>query len=185
MIEVEIAFTTRPPCRLALLLVKPPVPMKLAVTVWFPADSTGDVSPDTAIPLVTVTGEPRLIASTANCTVPVAAEGATAAVKATDCPYDTGFRELETVIVVEVALPSSTVIVLSVLPMTARSNMPSPLKSPVVIPRGPAPVASGLPVATVKLPVPVPRSTVTLLSASFATARSSLPSPSKSPATRP
>ena len=77
--------------------------------------------------------------------------------------------------------PSSTVTLL--LPWvfaTARSGLPSPLKSPAVMNTGPNPTKKGLPEAGLNLPVPSPSNTVTVLPLVFATARSGLPSPLKS-----
>ena len=64
---------------------------------------------------------------------------------------------------------------------TARSSLPSPLKSPTATAKGPDPTAKL--VAAPKLPVPVPSRTPMLLDVKllFPTARSSLPSPLKSP----
>ncbi len=62
---------------------------------------------------------------------------------------------------------------------TAKSNLPSPLKSPTITEWGLLPTEKL--VAVPKLPVPVPNSTETLLLFQFATAKSNLPSPLKSP----
>ena len=56
------------------------------------------------------------------------------------------------------------------------------MKSPTATELGPEPAAKL--VAALKLPVPVPSKIETLLESKFASARSSLPSPLKSPATR-
>ena len=62
---------------------------------------------------------------------------------------------------------------------TARSSLPSPLKSPTATEPGPPPVPKS--VFAPKLPVPVPSRIETVSLPAFATARSSLPSPLKSP----
>jgi len=62
---------------------------------------------------------------------------------------------------------------------TARSGLPSPLKSPTATETGLEPTATGA--AAVKAPVPDPNNTDTLFELTFATARSRLESPSKSP----
>ena len=79
--------------------------------------------------------------------------------------------------------PSSTVTVASPELEIARSSLPSPLKSPITMPRGVVPITNGLPVTSVNAPAPLPSSTVTLLLSAFVTARSIAPSPLKSPAT--
>src|SRR5947207_13480746 len=62
--------------------------------------------------------------------------------------------------------------------VTAKSSLPSPLKSPTATDWGPgAPKFTG----ALKVPSPLPSSTLTFLLPAFATARSSLPSPLKSP----
>ncbi len=61
----------------------------------------------------------------------------------------------------------------------AKSDLPSPLKSPTVTGVGRFPTEKL--VAVPKLPVPVPNSTETLLLDKFAVAKSDLPSPLKSP----
>ncbi len=65
------------------------------------------------------------------------------------------------------------------VPSVAKSDLPSPLKSPTATERGLLPTVKL--VAGAKLPVPVPNSTETLLLLPFATAKSDLPSPLKSP----
>ena len=67
---------------------------------------------------------------------------------------------------------------LELLSTTARSILPSRLKSPATMAVGLA--AFRLPKGW-KVPLPMPNSTETLSDAKFATARSSLPSPLKSP----
>ncbi len=62
---------------------------------------------------------------------------------------------------------------------TAKSDLPSLLKSPTVTELGKLPTEKL--VAVPKLPVPVPNSTDTLPPLKFATAKSDLPSPLKSP----
>src|SRR5438105_10601424 len=62
---------------------------------------------------------------------------------------------------------------------TARSCLPSALKSPTATENGP--VSAAKLVAALKLPTPSPNRTDTLLEARFATTRSCLPSPLKSP----
>ena len=76
-------------------------------------------------------------------------------------------RTMETLLLIELA--------------TARSALPSPLKSPTATETGPSPTANRGPGAGVKPPVPSPRRTETSLLAKFATARSALPSRLKSP----
>src|ERR1039458_3612645 len=80
-------------------------------------------------------------------------------------------------------LPDSTVTLALGSLVTAKSALPSPLKSPTASEVGPNPTENGLPDASVKPPRPSPNKTVTLLLIEFATARSALPSPLKSPIT--
>ncbi len=63
---------------------------------------------------------------------------------------------------------------------TARSPVPSRLKSPAAIERGPVPTVTGEPGAGARPPAPLPSRIVTLFEAVFATARSAVPSLSKS-----
>src|SRR5207253_762750 len=76
-------------------------------------------------------------------------------------------------------LPSSTETVLDPRLATARSSLPSPLKSPTATENGLVPTARSGRAANV--PSPWPRSTETVPEPSLATARSALPSPLKSP----
>src|SRR5882757_2065757 len=76
-------------------------------------------------------------------------------------------------------LPKRTVTVLLKVFATARSDLPSPLKSPTATDSGLLPV-DGL-AAAVNVPSPLPNRTVTVLLKVFATAKSGLPSPLKSP----
>ena len=69
--------------------------------------------------------------------------------------------------------------------VTARSRIPSPLKSPVAIPAGAFPTRTGVPVGCVKVPSPLPNRMFRLLLKPLVTAKSSFPSPLKSPATSP
>ncbi len=78
-----------------------------------------------------------------------------------------------------VPVPNSTETLLLFKFATAKSDLPSPLKSPTVTEKGRLPTEKS--VAVPKLPVPVPNSTETVLLKSFATAKSDLPSPLKSP----
>src|SRR5689334_12161784 len=74
-VSVGVALlTTWPPASAPELFVKVPVPVKLATTVCVPAVSV-DVAPLVAVPPLTVTGEPKLLPSTTNCTEPVAPVG--------------------------------------------------------------------------------------------------------------
>src|SRR6266702_1857452 len=76
-------------------------------------------------------------------------------------------------------LPSNTERVFSFTLATARSSLPSPLKSPTVTPAGPLPtVKLG---AGMKVPLPLPSSTEAVPESTLETARSGLPSPLKSP----
>jgi hypothetical protein len=89
-------FTTWPPESVPVLVVKFVSPEYTAVTTCVPAVSVA-VLPELAVPALNVTGEPKLLPSIVNCTVPVGvpAPGAaadTVAVKLTDCPYADGFR---------------------------------------------------------------------------------------------
>ena len=74
-----------------------------------------------------------------------------------------------------------TVLAVAVEFKTAKSRLPSPLKSPATRATGPVPVAGFVPNA-VNAPVPSPDRMVMVLSVLFSTARSVKPSPSKSPA---
>lgn len=93
-----------------------------------------------------------------------------------------GLAEAEVAMKVPSPLPRSTVIVLLPALATARSGMPSPLKSAVTIPIGSSPVGK-LAAAAVNVPSPFPNSTVILLLSSLAIARSGMPSSLKSPTT--
>ena len=114
---------------------------------------------------------PRIFEPLMNVTVPVGvpeAFGATVAENVTDCPKAEGFDEEVIVVVVG----KTEIFSRTVTPPTARSGFPSRLKSPTAMPGPPAPstigvwnVPSPLP-SNRKLPAP--------------TAKSSLPSPSKS-----
>ena len=64
---------------------------------------------------------------------------------------------------------------------TARSGLPSRLKSPTATEKGLVPTFSGEEGAAVKSPVPVPSRMLTLLEPALATARSGRPSRLKSP----
>ena len=57
-----------------------------------PADSVA-VLPLVAEPPLTATGEPKLVPSILNCTVPVAVFGVTVAVKLTEFPNVEGFND--------------------------------------------------------------------------------------------
>ena len=74
-----------------------------------------------AWPLVKLTGEPKFVPSTRNCTVPplsnVPELGATVAVKVTAWPKAEGFGEELTVVVVLVGLPETIAIL---FPVTLR-----------------------------------------------------------------
>src|SRR5260370_20620474 len=80
-------------------------------------------------------------------------------------------------------LPSRMLTFLSVEFATARSSLPSPLKSPTTIAIAPLPVAYFVADA-VNPPEPSPIRMLTFLSLLFRTARSITPSPSKSPAVK-
>jgi hypothetical protein len=73
----------------------------------------------------------------------------------------------------------NTETVFAVLSATARSSLPSPLKSPTATAAGPSPTPNVS--AVWKVPSPLPRSTETMSESKLATARSGLPSPLKSP----
>ena len=73
---------------LPLLCVSPEY---VAVTVCVPCASV-DVLLEVAEPEATVTGEPKALPSTLNCTVPVGLDPVTLAVKLTAWPYDDGLR---------------------------------------------------------------------------------------------
>jgi hypothetical protein len=72
----------------------------VAVIEWFPTARL-EVETDALPPLKVAV--PSEVPPSKNCTVPVAAEGETAAVKVTDCPNVEGLT-LEARLVVEVAL---------------------------------------------------------------------------------
>src|SRR5207244_929627 len=79
---------------------------------------------------------------------------------------------------------SSTDTVPEIKFMTARSDLPSPFRSPSVTDTGPAPVAKSCLAAKLGVAAPgtvVLSSTDTVLEIRFTTARSSLPSPFRSP----
>src|SRR5439155_22830255 len=80
-------------------------------------------------------------------------------------------------------LPSRTETLLEFILATARSCVPSPLRSPTVTERGPLqqPLPSEKFVSARKVPSPLPSSTETLAESKLATARSCTPSPLKSP----
>ena len=84
------AFTTCPPDNVAVLVRKLLLPEYTAVTVCVPWVSV-EVLPEVAEPATSVTGDPKLLPSTENCTVPLGvpapgAMAATVAVKLTACP---------------------------------------------------------------------------------------------------
>jgi hypothetical protein len=98
--------TTWPPLSVPVLATKPVAPEYTAVTVCVPTVSV-EMLPDVAEPEASVTGEPKALPSTLNCTVPVAvpvpgATAATLAVKLTAWPYAEGFR-VEATVVAELA----------------------------------------------------------------------------------
>ena len=76
-----------------------------------------------------------------------------------------------------VPVPSRTATVLKFA--TARSGLPSPLRSPIATENGFEPTAKS--VFAPKEPTPVPRRTETFLLWKFATAKSGSPSPFRSP----
>ena len=80
-----------------------------------------------------------------------------------------------------VTVPASLLLEVAKL-TTARSTLPSPLKSPTARDHGRKPV-DGLTGVGVKVPFPFPKSTVMVPFISFAMARSGIPSPLKSPMT--
>jgi len=89
-----------------VLVAKLVDPEYTAVTVCDPTVSVL-VLPDAATPDTSVTGEPKLLPSIVNCTVPLGvpvpgATAATVAVKLTACPYTDGFR-LDTTVVLLLA----------------------------------------------------------------------------------
>ena len=118
-----------------------------------------------------LTGDvPRIVEPSRKVTVPVGipeALGVTVAENVTVCPKVEGFDE--DVIVVEVG--KTEIFRRTVTPPTARSGLPSRLKSPTAMPRPPAPNTIG--VWNVPLPLPSSRKLPPK-------ATSSLPSPSKS-----
>ena len=75
--------------------------------------------------------------------------------------------------------PNNTDTLFEPLLATARSCLPSPLKSPTATKKGPLPTLKL--VAAPKPPAPLPSKSETLASPVLATARSCLPSPLKSP----
>src|SRR5262249_35130843 len=75
--------------------------------------------------------------------------------------------------------PRSTVIVLSVLFVTARSILPSLFRSAATIELGPLPTAGRF-VAAVNVPFPTPKAVLTDLSVLFSSEKSAIPSPLKS-----
>src|SRR6266404_5437515 len=77
---------------------------------------------------------------------------------------------------------SKIVIMLSPRSAMATSDFPSRLKSLTSTDAGPSPVPMGEPAVGLNPPVPSPKRIVTLAEYSFATAKSRLPSPLKSPA---
>jgi len=80
-----------------------------------------------------------------------------------------------------VPFPKKTEIEFEISLATARSGIPSPLKSTEVIENAPLPpLAKGLPGADENPPAPFPKKTEMLLEPEFATARSGIPSPLKS-----
>ena len=182
-VVVDVAMTTCPPLRVPVLLTKPTMPFRLAVTVWLPAVSAA-VEPETAIPPRNAIGDPNVVPSIRNCTAPRAVDGVTVAVKAIAWEYGEGFRELETDVVVGVRAPSSMVTLLLPAFATAMSSMPSRLKSATVIAIGLVPATNGLALAAANPPEPFPSNSVTLLPSGLATARSRMPSPLKSPVAR-
>src|SRR5688572_5803438 len=80
----------------------------MATTLWLPAVSV-EVDVLVAVPPERVTGAPKLLSSTRNCTVPpvgvpvAGGTGATVAVKVTAWPVCDGFRDDATVVVVAAA----------------------------------------------------------------------------------
>ena len=78
-------------------------------------------------------------------------------------------------------LPSRIVSELPAKLATTRSCLPSPLTSPTATNSGDCPVLKGLPAERVNPPVPLPSSTVTVLSPELAVTISAFPSPLKSP----
>jgi hypothetical protein len=82
--------TTWPPLNVPVLVAKSAAPEYTAVTVCVPSVSV-EMVPEVAEPETSVTGEPKLLPSIANCAVPVGvpdpgATAATLAVKLTTWP---------------------------------------------------------------------------------------------------
>ncbi len=96
----------------------------------------------------------------------------------------TGIGEPLASVKVPSPLPSRTLIVLSLALATARSCMPSPLKSPIFTASGKLPTVIGEPLAGENVPSPWPSSTITVLSPPLVATRSALPSWLKSPTVR-
>ena len=84
---------------------------------------------------------------------------------------------------VRVSCDKSAVTVLSARFAVARSEMPSPFKSPAAKKIGSSPVATVLFAVCVNVQSPFPRRMVTVLLPEFATAKSGMESPLKSPTT--
>jgi hypothetical protein len=92
--------TTWPPLSVPVLVRRFVFPEYTAVTVCVPSASV-EMLPDVAEPEISVTGEPKALPSTLNCTVPVGVPvpAVTLAVKLTAWPYAEGFRVEATVVV--------------------------------------------------------------------------------------
>jgi hypothetical protein len=91
--------------------------------------------------------EPSVVDPSANVTVPVAEEGLTVAVNVTAWPKAEGFSEEVSVVVLGVlpppvpVAPNKMLTLLLLLLATAKSTLPSPLKSARATDTGPVPTA--------------------------------------------
>ncbi len=74
-------------------------PLYTAVMLCVPADK--DEVARVAVPLLNVTGKPRLLPPSLNCTVPVAVPGVTVAVKVTGWPKTDGLLSEVTIVALE------------------------------------------------------------------------------------
>jgi hypothetical protein len=132
-VVVAAAFTVWPATRVPVLPEKFPVSGEYtAVTAWFPWVRLA-VAPLVAVPLLSVTGAPKLIPSIANCTVPVGVPAPdTIAVNVTLCPKVDGFTDDVTVVVV-VPLLIVTVFVYSVSPRSLSRIFPPTVRVPLAV----------------------------------------------------
>src|SRR5207244_3510745 len=158
-----------------------PSPLKSAVTIvpgWFTI--TGDVVAEN-VPspfpnrIVTVLS---LRFTTARSSSPSLLKSPRTSVKG-PCPTGTG--EPEAALNVPSPLPSRMLTMFPIPSLTAKSALPSLLKSAATMPVAKKPTGIGEPGAGVNVPSPLPSSTTTPLGWETVTARSRFPSPLKSP----